>query len=54
MAVGIIQIGGPPVGDPILTIRLNKRSSPSIHGHKSSLYDTLRRINASELNVQFQ
>jgi hypothetical protein len=54
MAAGIIQLGGPPVGDLGLTIRLHKRSSPSVHGHKNSLYDAIRRKNASELNVQFQ
>jgi hypothetical protein len=55
MVAGIIILGGPPVGDPNLTIRLYKRSSPSVHGHKKSLYDAIRRKrNASELDVQFQ
>jgi len=43
MAAGVTQLGGPPVGDPSLTKRLHKRSSPSVHGHRNSLYDAIRR-----------
>ena len=35
-------------------LRLYKRSSPSVHLYKNSLYDAVQRKNASELNVQYQ
>jgi len=53
MAAGIIQLGGPTVGDPSLTIRLHKPSSPSVCGHKNSLYDATRRKKCEWIKCTF-